>query len=204
MKEWIFHFINSYGYIGLFISLILGIVGLPLPDEWLLAFSGYLVSTHRFHLLPVLLVSFLGSIGGMTLSFIIGHRFGVPLLEKHGSKVGLTPHKLSKVEYWFERFGKFTVTLGYFIPGVRHVTALSAGVSKWRYSTFILYAIPGAFLWVGTFVLLGVYMQEHWRVVAEKLHGFIWWAVVVVAALVLLGLWIRKIRARRGKHNGDS
>lgn len=194
----------SYGYIGLFIALILGIVGVPLPDEWLLAFSGYMVSTDKFHLLPTLAAALLGSIGGMTISFLIGHRFGIPLIEKHGSKVGLTSDKLHKAESWFGRFGKFTVTLGYFIPGVRHLTALSAGISKWSYSSFLLYAIPGALVWVLTFVLLGVYMQEHWHAFAVTLHRYMWFALTISVAAILLGFCCRQFIQRKGKSDDHS
>lgn len=191
MQEPILQFVSHYGYVGLFASMVLGIVGIPLPDEWLLTFAGYLISQGRLHYAITVLVGFLGSLCGMSLSYYVGHQFGLPLLEKHGRKIGVTPEKLAKSEVWFGKFGKFAVTFGYFIPGVRHFTALSAGISKWSYRTFLLYAIPGGLTWILTFVSIGVYLEEHWRVFAETVHRY--WRYGLIAAVIgLFGWWIVK------------
>jgi membrane protein DedA with SNARE-associated domain len=187
MQDPVFQFVSQYGYVGLFGSLVLGIVGLPLPDEWLLTFAGSLISQGRMQFVATVLVGVLGSISGMSLSYYVGHRFGLPLLEKYGGKIGITPSKLGKAEGWFARFGKFAVTFGYFVPGVRHLTALTAGIGKWSYRTFLAYAVPGGLIWVLTFIGAGVYLQEHWWMVAKTLHHY--WRVGLLTGLIGLGLW---------------
>ncbi len=66
------HLIIDYGYPGLFVLLMLGIVGLPVPDETLLAFAGYLVFQGKLSPVPTLLASFLGSACGISLSYFLG------------------------------------------------------------------------------------------------------------------------------------
>lgn len=192
IQDLLLSFVSDYGYIGLFLALVLGIVGLPLPDELLMMFSGFLVSKGELRFVTTVLVALSGSMIGMTLSYFIGFRFGLPVLQKYGRKIHLTPEKFEKAEHWFHRFGKLTVTFGYFFPGIRHVTALFAGISQWSYGTFLLYALPGGLIWVFTFIPLGIHLQEDWRIVAEVVRKFTWGIVIVVAALALIGWRIRK------------
>ena len=193
----VIQFIAHYGYVGLFAALMLGVIGLPVPDELLMTFSGYLVSIGKLHFLLVVLVAALGSVFGMSVSFWIGHRFGMPLLEKYGGKIHLTPERIQRTEVWFERFGKFAVTIGYFIPGVRHFTSISAGISKWPYRTFMLYALPGGFVWAGTFTTVGYFVGEQWRQVTYVFHHYSILAVILFIGLALLVYGIRYLLLRR-------
>lgn len=193
MLDTIIKIVAHYGYAGIFGALVLGIVGLPIPDEVLLAFAGYLVSKGQLHYFFVLLSAFLGSVFGMSVSFFVGHRFGLPLLERYGSKINVTPEKLARSELWFKRFGKFAVTIGYFVPGIRHFTAYSAGISRWPFRTFALYAYPGGLLWVSTFIIAGIFLGEHWRTFSIEFHKYMRLAVIVVLAGPAAGGWSAKL-----------
>lgn len=181
--------ITRYGYAGLFASLVLGIAGLPIPDETILTFAGYLVYKGQLHMLPTLAVAVAGSGSGMTLSYGLGRTLGYRLLHRYGPAVGLTEDKLARTHDWFERIGKWTLTVGYFIPGVRHLSAFSAGASELEMGVFALFAYPGCLVWVATFLSLGYCLGEGATAVWGRLH---WWltagAGVVVAALVLVVL----------------
>lgn len=196
MHEAIFHFIAHYGYIGVFLSLVLGLVGLPVPDEVLMTFVGYLISLGKMNFLLTVLVALAGSIVGMSVSFFIGHNLGLPFLIKYGRKVGVTPERLDKTEVWFQRFGKFAVTIGYFLPGVRHFTAFLAGISKWSYHTFMLYAVPGGLAWVLTFVSLGYFLGEHWLAFTHSLHRYIRSGLLIILVAALL-VWVYRRFLRR-------
>ncbi|MBL0389112.1 DedA family protein [Tumebacillus sp. ITR2] len=200
MEEMVLRTIEHYGYFALFGTLVMGLIGLPVPDEFLLTFSGFLVSMGRMNWIVAVLVASAGSAIGMTVSFWIGHRFGLPLLENYGRKIHMTPERVMRVELWFTRFGRFAVPIGYFIPGVRHLTAYFTGLSKWSYRTFLLYASLGALAWSTAFISIGVLVGHRWREVTLYLHKY------MLAALVLLVLgagvwWIvhrrSKIKAER-------
>jgi membrane protein DedA with SNARE-associated domain len=192
-------FIAHFGYIGIFSAMVLGIIGLPVPDEILMTFAGYLISKGKLHYIPTVIVSVIGSFTGMSVSYIIGHKFGYPLLEKYGRKIHITKERLDGTQQWFKRFGKFALTVGYFIPGVRHLTAYSAGISKWSFRSFSLYAAPGAILWAVTFITLGTYLGEHWRVVTETIHRYL---LILVVILIVAGVavwYIRKVKDNKMK-----
>jgi membrane protein DedA with SNARE-associated domain len=156
------HWIDLYGYAALYFGLVFGIVGLPVPDESLLALFGYLVSTGRFHFVLTYVVASTGSLTGITVSYWIGRSGGYRLIHKYGPRFHLTEERLDRVHKWFDRIGKWALMVGYFIPGVRHFTALVAGASNVRYPIFAAFAYAGGLVWSLTFITLGFYLGESW------------------------------------------
>jgi membrane protein DedA with SNARE-associated domain len=184
------HWLSQYGYAGVFLGLVLGIVGLPIPDETLLTFSGYLVYRGEFALLPTCAVAFLGSACGITISYTLGRVLEVRLGGRLGRFLHVSPKSLERAHAWFERGGKWLLLLGYFIPGVRHLTAIVAGSSRLEPRAFALFAYSGALLWSLTFIALGYFFGEQWKQILDGIaqHRILAVAVIAVALLVLLAL----------------
>jgi membrane protein DedA with SNARE-associated domain len=145
MMATIMHWIAHYGYLALFGLLMLGIMGLPVPDETLLTFAGYLIFRGKFALLPTLAAAFFGSVCGMSLSYGLGRTLGRALVERLGHWLHLPPGGLDSVEAWYNRRGTYVLLFGYFLPGVRHLTAYVAGWSKLPLPTFALFASAGGY-----------------------------------------------------------
>jgi membrane protein DedA with SNARE-associated domain len=185
----VFAWITQYGYPALFSLLVLGLVGLPVPDETLLTFCGYLIYTHRLHFGFTYVAGLTGSICGITISYWLGLRFGRLVLMRFGKYIHLTPERVTKVEQQFERFGPGLLTIGYFIPGVRHFTAVVAGMSGLRWRRFALFAYAGAALWIGTFLTLGYVVGERWEHTTAVVHRYLLMATGV-AAVILLVVWL--------------
>src|SRR5579871_6953768 len=143
MVEQIGHWISTYGYPAIFVLLVFGIVGLPVPDETLLTFTGYLIFKGRLSLVPAFLSAFTGSACGITLSYTLGRTFGLALIHRYGKYIHLTEERLAKAHRFFERVGHWSLTFGYFVPGVRHLTAYAAGVSYVQPHIFALFAYFG-------------------------------------------------------------
>lgn len=182
----VLHWITAYAYAGIFSLLVLGIVGLPVPDETLLTFSGYLIYKGQLHFVPTLFAAFLGSICGITLSYGLGFIVGVTVINKFGSFIQLTPDNLARVHSWFDRFGKWTLMIGYFIPGVRHLTAVVAGTSKLRWPVFALFAYSGGFLWSVIFITLGYFLGEKWAAMSAAVQHYLLIGSAVIAVIVFL------------------
>jgi membrane protein DedA with SNARE-associated domain len=192
--ETIFQWVSQYGYLGLFLALVLGIVGLPIPDETLLTFAGWLVYRGRLHLVPALSSAFLGSLCGITLSYTLGRTFGLYLIHRYGRYLHVTDEKLERVHRWFRRAGRWTLTFGYFLPGIRHLTAYVAGASKLEFPVFGLFAYSGGLLWSSTFISLGYSLGDEWARAGEKIqhHLALGFALVFVLAAVYFLLRRRK------------
>ena len=191
------HLVTRFGYAGIAFLLALGIVGAPVPDETLLAFSGYLVCRGDLALVPTLASGFLGSAFGVTLSYALGRTLGHYLLERYGRYVHLTPGRLDRAHAWFERLGKWALTFGYFVPGLRHLTAYAAGATRLEPREFAAFAYPGALAWSSLFVVLGDTLCERWpQIVAQiQQHVTVASALAVVVATAYLALRRRRWRS---------
>jgi len=185
--------ITQYGYGAIFVLLMLGIVGLPVPDETLLTFAGYLVFKQKLTFLPTLATAFLGSSCGITVSYACGRGLGLHLVRKVGPLLRLKPEHLSQVQTWFARWGKYTLIIGYFVPGVRHVTAFVAGSSKLSLPVFALFAYSGALVWTSSFIGLGYLFGEEWAHLSDTLHR----PLIMLAALISLALALYLLLWRR-------
>lgn len=187
-------YLTHYGYPALFSLLVLGLVGLPVPDETLLTFCGYLIYSGRLRFEFTFLAGFFGSVSGISISYILGLRFGRPVFTRFGKYFRLTPDRILETERMFQRFGPGLLTIGYFIPGVRHFTAIVAGMSGLRWPKFALFAYSGAALWVATFLSLGYIFGERWQHTSEVVHRY---TLVALGAgiAILFVLWlIRRFR----------
>jgi len=195
--ETVLQLVTQYGHVAIFCLLVLGIVGLPVPDEWLLTFAGYLVYKGHFHYLPTVAAAFAGSACGITISYIIGRTGGLYLIHKYGRYVHLTQARLDRVHNWFERMGRWTLFFGYYMPGVRHFTAVVAGSSELEPHVFALFAYSGALVWVVTFISLGYFLGERWSTISEEIHGVLLWLTIAAVAAGLLFWWLR--RRKKGR-----
>jgi membrane protein DedA with SNARE-associated domain len=193
--ELVLNWITHYGYFGIFSLLVLGIIGLPVPDETLLTFAGYLVYRGELHLIPTLVAALLGSVCGITVSYTLGRLTGYVLIEKYGAKLHIKMERVRRVHDWFRRLGGLTLTFGYFVPGVRHLTAYVAGASKLEQPMFALFAYAGALVWSATFIALGYFLGEQWHLVTASADRYV---LICTGILLLAGvgyyLWRRRRR----------
>lgn len=187
----------QYGYVSLFGLLVLGIVGLPVPDETLLVFSGYLISRGHFHPALTFLAGALGSMCGISVSYCIGRTLGHGAVLRFGKYVHLTPGRLELVHRWFRKTGEWLLTFGYFIPGVRHFTAMVAGTSGLEFSRFARFAYAGAVVWVAFFLTLGYIVGENWQRAMTLIQRYTLAAVLIGIVLIAAG-WLlhRKLLKR--------
>jgi membrane protein DedA with SNARE-associated domain len=194
MTESAHELIIHYGYPGLFVLLMLGIVGLPVPDETLLTAAGFLIRKGDLHLLPTYAVSLLGSACGITLSFVLGRTLGFGLVHKYGRLFHVTEERLAHFHRWYQRKGRWGLTFGYFVPGVRHLVAIAAGTSGLSWPSFGLFAYSGAVLWIVTFLTTGYLVGEEWARASTQARRLIVFAFVV---LLLGGLTFALLRRRQ-------
>lgn len=194
----LFEWLTQYGYSALFGLLVLGIVGLPVPDETLLVFSGYLISRGRLQPLLTFGAGFLGSICGISLSYAIGRTLGHQAVLRFGKYIGLTQKRMNLVHRWFQKTGEWLLAFGYFLPGVRHFTALAAGASELEFRTFALFAWAGAAVWVAFFLTFGYLVGENWQRAMSLVHRYTLAAVLLGAIAVVAAWWLRRKLLKMG------
>jgi membrane protein DedA with SNARE-associated domain len=200
MEQSILAWISQYGYFAIFFLLMLGIVGLPVPDETLLAFTGYLAFKGTFSLPLAFATAWAGSTCGITISYYLGRTFGLKLIHRYGRYVRITEQHVMKAHAWFDRVGHWGLTFGYFVPGVRHLTAYAAGMSEVAPPQFALFAYSGGLLWAGTFISIGYFLGERWQAVESRIHQYAVWFTLAAVVLLVVYLIGRKIYLRGRDH----
>ena len=184
IMQWVTHLIDTLGYPGVAFLMMLESMVAPVPSEAVMPFAGCLIAVGRFSFLWVAVSSTIGSIVGSLLSYAMGYYGGRPFVTRFGKYVLLNPHDLEVTERFFNRHGTITILIGRFIPVIRHLISIPAGVGKMNLLHFSLYTIVGACAWNTFLAWLGYHLGNHWEVV-HKYSGPI---DVVVLVLIALGL----------------
>lgn len=159
LSLWLLH----YGGFALFLLLALEIIALPIPGEPLMLIAGMLMDSGDLHITSTVLAAYLGALSGIHLSYFLGRTAGHHVLARYGCYVGITERKLQKAHDWFSRYGKWTLFIGYYIPGVRHLTGFLSGASELEYRIFALFAVTGALIWVTAFLSAGYFFSDYFR-----------------------------------------
>jgi membrane protein DedA with SNARE-associated domain len=190
MLEWV----NAHGYLGLAALLAVGVI-LPLPEDTTLLFAGYLVSIGKFAAVPTWLAADVGCMTGITISYTIGRTCGLMIVHRFGRHLGITPERLQHTTDWFHREGRWGLLFGYFVPGVRHLTALIAGSSKVRFPFFMAFTGLGAVTWCSLFLSLGYILGNEWKRFGASFNQHrleVSAGVVLVLAAAFYWEWSRK------------
>jgi membrane protein DedA with SNARE-associated domain len=189
------YLIEHFGYFGVIIALIGGIIGLPIPDEVLLTYVGYNVFRNRMSYLPSFLCALIGTCVGISLSYYLGRKLGQPFLRKFGPKIHITERRIAKTKKWYTKLGPYLLFIGYFIPGVRHITAYLAGINGYSFKSFSLFTFSGAALWCITFITLGKFLGPQWIIVHDyvsKYSMYLIGLVIFAAVITAIIFWQKK------------
>ena len=194
MEHAVASWLSEFGAPALFVLLALGVVGLPVPDDALLAVAGVLIGRGHLHPVTAAAAAIGGAMTGITLSYGLGRFAGLPLLVRYGSRLHVDTDLISRVRAWFQRAGKWLLVGGYFIPGIRHLTAIVAGASKLPVGTFMVFAYTGATLWVCSFLTIGYLVGDHWRGMVADLHRHMLIAGLVAVAVAAVYTYLKTRR----------
>ncbi|KUO95757.1 DedA family protein [Ferroacidibacillus organovorans] len=189
--------IQHYGLIGIVLLLALGIVGLPLPDETILTAVGYMVYRRELPYLPSVLAGMVGAVFGITLSYAAGAWLGKSLLQRLMRLAHRSERSLSRTSEQMERYGSYLLFFGYFIPGVRHITAILAGMTRMSFGRFALFAYTGACVWVICFISLGHFAGSRIEQLRAHLPPRQFYTLAACVLLMLIfGALYRRRRAK--------
>jgi membrane-associated protein len=199
------HLIEHWGYLAIFVFVVLGNLGVPVPEESILVLAGYLVWQGDLRLPLVLLVGILSAIAGDNLGYWLGRRYGQEAIARYGRWVLLTPARLDATRRFVTRYGAFGVFAARFIAGLRFMAGPLAGSTGLPPLAFVAANALGAVVYVPTMVAagygvaygLGDYLQRFERVVGKVEHVVLIGATI--GAIAFLG-W-RALRAARDRRD---
>lgn len=179
-------FISATSYPGIFLLMVLESMVFPVPSEAVMPFAGFLIVDGQFTFTGVIIASTLGSIVGSLLSYAMGFYGGKPFIKRFGKYLLLDVHDLEITEKFFAKRGELTIFIARFVPVIRHLISIPAGLGKMRLGKFIIYTTLGAGLWNSFLAYVGFKLKENWTEVMKYSHTI---DIVVVAILGLAFLY---------------
>jgi membrane protein DedA with SNARE-associated domain len=192
-------FVLDLGYPGLFVLIVLESTMVPVPSLLVMPFAGFLASQGHFSLPAILAINSAGALTGSLLSYWLGAGGGKPLLLKYGKYVFVRARDIEKTEQYFARHGGKTIFIGRFLPVVRHLISIPAGIARMPLAPFIGLTFLGATLWGGGLMILGYELGSRWESVvtkAKRVDLMIAVGVVIVLLAVTIRFMLRRRRER--------
>ncbi|MGE0870686.1 MAG: DedA family protein [Kofleriaceae bacterium] len=191
--------VNSLHYPGLFVLIVLESTMVPIPSLLVMPFAGFLASNGTFSLPVILVLNSVGAMTGSLLSYWFGAAGGKPLLLKYGKYIFVRAKDIEKTEEFFARHGRWAVLIARFLPVVRHIISIPAGIARMKLSTFMTQTFIGSTLWGGGLMVLGYIVEDQWRpiVARAKRVDVVIAALIVVAILVVIVRFMLRRRRER-------
>jgi membrane protein DedA with SNARE-associated domain len=189
--------LEHWRYPAIFAVVILGNIGLPVPEETVLALGGFLAQRGELHLPTVIAVGVLAAIVGDNIGYWLGRRYGRKALERYGRHIWIGPDRLEKVSALIARYGGFAVFAARFVVGARFLAGPVAGVMGMPPRTFIVANTLGALVYVPYAVGLGYAVSYGAGHIIERFVGGAERVIVVAIALVALAFIVERLIRRR-------
>jgi membrane protein DedA with SNARE-associated domain len=169
----------------------------PIPSEFVMPLAGSLAATRSEFSLPVILViNSVAAMVGSGLCYWLGVVGGRPFLVKYGKYFLVSEHEIARTEAFFARHGKKTILIARFLPGIRHVISVPAGIARMPLPGFFLQTFLGATIWGGVLIVLGYYLGANWKSFSNTLDR-IDLPIKIILVLALVALGIRFVVRRR-------
>ena len=189
LSHWAQHVIEVFGYPGIFVLITLESTLVPIPSEVVMPFAGYMASQGKFSLAVILVINSAGALLGSGICYWIGVVGGKPFLANYGKYFLIRQHDIERTEAFFAKHGRKTILIARFLPVIRHVISVPAGIARMPLPGFFLQTFLGATIWGGTLILLGYYLGANWKTFTRTLeHVDLPIKIILVLALVALGI----------------
>ena len=201
MEQIIINIMEQVGYLGVFLLIAIENIFPPIPSEVILVFGGFMTTYTTLNIPIMILAATLGSLLGAIVLYYIGKIFNKERLKKIISgKIGkvlrLKASDIEKADKWFDTKGNKTVFFCRFIPIVRSLISIPAGMSEMPMQKFLLYTISGSLIWNTVLIIVGSIVGDKWETIVGYLDNFsnIILIILVIIFVVAMYYWfvIRK------------
>ncbi len=192
MQEIIINIMNQFGYIGIALLIAIENIFPPIPSEVILTFGGFMTTYSNMTILGVTIFSIIGSIIGAIVLYYIGRILNKERLSKIvngkiGKTLGFKMEHIEKAEKWFDKKGNFTVLICRFIPIVRSLISIPAGMAEMNFIHFIILTTIGSGIWNIVLVNLGAIAGASWNKIVGYVSNY---SKIILIGICIVGIAI--------------
>ena len=188
MGDFILNVMDSFGYIGICFLIALENIFPPIPSEVILTFGGFLTTYSNLGPLGVIISATIGSLIGAIVLYYLGYFFS-DKLEKL-----FKMDDIKKANNWFKEKGYKAVLYCRFVPIVRSLVSIPAGINKMNMPIFLLYTSIGTIIWNTVLVYAGVFLGDNWSYFAGVISRYSKVVLVFIILVILVRIWIKRIK----------
>ncbi|HDS11685.1 MAG TPA: DedA family protein [Candidatus Wirthbacteria bacterium] len=182
--------VGRVGYGGLFVGMMVENFFPPLPSDIVLGLAGFMVGQGQFNFWLAGLVATAGTVFCAVLFYYLGYAGGRPLVERFGKYLRIESEDIDYTEKWFAKYGVWVVFFGRFLPIIRTLVSLPAGLAKMHFGQFVLLSSLSTFIRSGLSIYLGMLLGERWELVGEYFEQWenILLVLMIISSLVFIYL----------------
>jgi membrane protein DedA with SNARE-associated domain len=195
-------YMDNMNYWTITILMAIESTFLPLPSELVLPPAAWKASQGELNLFLVILFGSLGCVLGATINYALSRTLGRTIIygladSKMAKFIFLSREKLEKAENYFVENGNTSTFVGRFVPVIRHLISIPAGLAKMNYWKFVFYTFTGSFLWNTILSLLGYYFGKNQEVLMAHFEQLKWVALGIGVLFVLYLIFFRNKKKRK-------
>lgn len=192
LETWITSIMADFGYIGIFLLIMVENLFPPIPSEIILTFGGFMTTVSSLNVVMVIIVATLGSVVGAILLYKVASYFGkerlTKIVLKYGRILRLKESDIERAESFFLKYGSWAVFLFRMIPLIRSLISIPAGMTKMKISRFLVLTTAGSLLWNTVLIGLGALLGESWNEIVVFMDSFSTIIYSIIAGLLIVGL----------------
>lgn len=196
MGDYVINLINNYGYLGMFLGMILEAVIIIIPSEAILATGGILAAKKIFTFWGAFLVGLIGSVFCAIVIYLMGYFGGKPFIKKYGKYFFMKEEDIEKSDSWFNKYGLMGAMIGRNFPIIRTLISLPIGIMRLSFPKFIIYTTIGSIPWTFVFVYVGYTLGNGW-IVANQYIGNLKTPIRILIVLLVISYFYKKIKQKK-------
>lgn len=167
MEHYVLNLINNFGYLGMFLGMILEAVIIIIPSELILATGGILAGKGIFSFWGAFFTGLFGSVFCAVIIYAMGYFGGKEFAKKYGKYFFMKEDDLDKTDTWFEKYGLIAACIGRNVPIIRTLISLPVGITRLSFKRFLIYTLLGSIPWTFAFVYVGFTLGNNWTVLID-------------------------------------
>lgn len=209
MQDMILSITEQYGYIGVFLLIIMENIFPPIPSEAILLFGGFMTTYTALNMPVMTVTATFGTLIGAIMLYFVGKSFNKARLEKIiKGKAGILLHlktsDIEKANHWFDQKGNKAVFFCRFIPLVRSLISIPAGMNNMSMLKFIPFTCAGSLIWNAILILMGRILGKNWTSVLVIMNTYSYVAVTIIgiASIIAAAVFYRR-RIGESKERAD-
>lgn len=204
MENLIVEIMNEFGYIGICLLIMIENVFPPIPSELILTFGGFMTISTNMTIIGCIIASTIGSLLGAIILYYIGkilnkERLIKIVTSKYGKLLRIKPKDIENADKWFDQKGNKTVFFCRFVPIVRSLISIPAGMSEMPFLKFIVYTLFGSLIWNTALICVGTFAGDKKDIILEiidKTSHLILIGIIIVFVIFVYKFYKDRIKKK--------